>query len=181
MGWGGLSLIDVSKCQKDVKYQKVKHADYGGGSQKKINWHNEVHRYWCQFWCQIWNCPKILSMDILRVFSDHHMWHQNWHQYVWTSLCQFIFFVHLLHSLGVWFFDIWQKDVQYVPHCSCALSPLSAIQIYALLCPVPKDPCRTRMHPCTHLDLLGISQNLFATAIFMVSSNAIKKIQIAWH
>ena len=37
------------------------------------------------------NCPKRLSMDILRVFSDHHMWHQNWRQYVWTSLCQFIF------------------------------------------------------------------------------------------
>ena len=127
------------------------------------------------------NCPKILSMDILRVSSDHHMWHQNWHQYVWTSLCQFNYFVHLLHSLGVWFFDIWQKDVKYVPHCSCAWSPLSAIQIYALLCPVPKDPCRTRMHPCTHLDLLGISQNLFATARFIVSSNAMKKIQIVWH
>ena len=37
------------------------------------------------------NWSKILSMDILRVFGDDHMWHQNWHQYVWTSLCQFIF------------------------------------------------------------------------------------------
>ena len=25
----------VSKCQNDVKCQKVKHTDYGGGSQKK--------------------------------------------------------------------------------------------------------------------------------------------------
>ena len=25
----------MSSCQKEVKYQKVKHADYGGGSQKK--------------------------------------------------------------------------------------------------------------------------------------------------
>ena len=25
----------VSSCQKDVKCQKVKHTDYGGGSQKK--------------------------------------------------------------------------------------------------------------------------------------------------
>ena len=49
------------------------------------------------------NCPKILSMNILRVFSDHHFWRQNWHQYLWTSLCQFNFFVNLLHSLGVWF------------------------------------------------------------------------------
>ena len=53
------------------------------------------------------NCPKILSVNILRVFSDHHMWHQNWRQYLWTSLCQFIFFVNLLYSPGVWFFDIW--------------------------------------------------------------------------
>ena len=53
------------------------------------------------------NWPKILSMNILRVFSDHHLWCQNWRQYVWTSLCQFNFLVNLLHSLGVWFFDIW--------------------------------------------------------------------------
>ena len=53
------------------------------------------------------NCPKILSMNILSVFSDHHLWRQNWHQYLWTSLCQLNFFVNLLHSLGVWFFDIW--------------------------------------------------------------------------
>ena len=46
-------------------------------------------------------------MNILSVFSDHHLWHQNWRQYLWTSLCQFNFFVNLLHSLGVSFFDIW--------------------------------------------------------------------------
>ena len=39
----------MSSCQKDVKCQKVKHTDYGGGSQKKINSHNEVHTYLCQF------------------------------------------------------------------------------------------------------------------------------------
>ena len=53
------------------------------------------------------NCLKILSMNILSVFSDHHLWRQNWRQYLWTSLCQFNFFVNLLHSLGVSFFDIW--------------------------------------------------------------------------
>ena len=47
---------------------------------------------------------KILSMNILRVFSDHHFWRQNWRQYLWTSLCQCNFFANLLHSLGVWFF-----------------------------------------------------------------------------
>ena len=35
----------MSSCQKHVKCQKVKHIDYGGGSQKKINSHNEVHTY----------------------------------------------------------------------------------------------------------------------------------------
>ena len=53
------------------------------------------------------NCSKTLCMHILRFFGHHHMWRQNWHQYVWTSLCQFIFFVNLLHSQCVWLFDIW--------------------------------------------------------------------------
>ena len=53
------------------------------------------------------NCSKTLSMHILRVFGHHHMWRQYWCQHVWTSLCQFIFFVNLLHSPCVWFFDIW--------------------------------------------------------------------------
>ena len=39
----------MSNCQKDVKCQRIKHIDYGGGSQKKINWHNEVHTFWRQF------------------------------------------------------------------------------------------------------------------------------------
>ena len=43
-------------------------------------------------------------MDILRVSGDHHIWHQNWCQYVWISLCQFIYFVN---SPCVWLFDIW--------------------------------------------------------------------------
>ena len=60
-------------------------------------------------------CPKILSINILKVFSDHHLWCQNWCQYLQTSLCQFNFFVNLLHSLGVWIFDnltsFWQLDI----------------------------------------------------------------------
>ena len=77
---------------------------------KKINWHNEVHTYWCQFWCHIWWWPKTVKMCIesaFEQFGDLHIWHQYWHQYVWTSLCEFIFFVNLLHSPGVWLFDIW--------------------------------------------------------------------------
>ena len=88
------------------------------------------------------NCPKILSVNILRVSSDHHLWRQNWLHYLWTSLCQFIFFVNLLHSLGVWFFDIWhlfdnltsfwQLDIfltfwvqiAHGPHCPYSCTPL---------------------------------------------------------
>ena len=47
--WGtwamGYRPSNVSECQKDVKCQKIKHLDYGGGSQKKRNWHSEVHTY----------------------------------------------------------------------------------------------------------------------------------------
>ena len=96
------------------------------------------------------NCPKILSMNILRVFSDHHLWHQNWRQYLWTSLCQFNFFVNLLHSLGVSFFDIWHlfdnlTSFWYfgsklpmgsiahtpVPHCPCIPLPMYPIAYVA--------------------------------------------------
>ena len=104
------------------------------------------------------NCPKILSMNILRVFSDHHLWRQNWHQYLWTSLCQFNFFVNLLHSLGVSFFDIWhlfdnltsfwQLDIflmiwfAHVSHCLRGPYPLYPIPPVSLLpmCPIPLYP-----------------------------------------
>ena len=100
----------MSSCQKDVKCQKVKHIDYGGGSQKKeidIMRFTHIDVNFDVKYDGHQNCSKTLSMHILRVFGDHHMWHQNWHQNVWTSLCQFIFFVNLLHSLCVWLFDIW--------------------------------------------------------------------------
>ena len=124
----------MSSCQKDVKCQIVKHLDYGGGSQK-INWHNEVHTYWHQF-CP--NCQKILSMNILRVFSDHHLWCQNGRQYLWTSLCQFNFFVNLLHSLGVWIFDIWHlfDNLTSFQHLGTLLDPCGPHPLYPLpMCP----------------------------------------------
>ena len=34
-GQWGYSPSNVSECQKDVKCKKIKHLDYGGGSQKK--------------------------------------------------------------------------------------------------------------------------------------------------
>ena len=66
----------MSSCQKDAKCQIVKHLDYGGGSQKylidimrftDIDINFDVRYEGHQ------NCPKILSMNILRVFSDHHL------------------------------------------------------------------------------------------------------------
>ena len=121
------------------------------------------------------NCPKILSMNILRVFSDHHLWRQNWHQYLWTSLCQFNFFVNLLHSLGVWIFDIWHlfdnltffwqldiflifwEQIVHAPHRPCGPYPCTLLPMYPIahmahtpctpypLCPY--FPCAP--YPCT--------------------------------
>ena len=65
-------------CQdlKDVKCQIAINLDYGGGSQKEqidimrfthIDVNFDVRYEGHQ------NCPKILSMDILRAFSDHDM------------------------------------------------------------------------------------------------------------
>ena len=56
------------------------------------------------------NSSKTLSMHISRVFGHHHMWCQNWHQYVWTSLCQFIFFLwtsSIVHAFDFLTFDIF--------------------------------------------------------------------------
>ena len=96
---------------------------------KKINWHNEVHTYWRQFWCHIWWSLKSLKMSIEIIFGqfvDLHIWHQNWCQYLWTSLCQFIFFVNLLHSLHVSLFDIWHL-FDILTHQLNHLSPHRAI------------------------------------------------------
>ena len=76
------NIKKMSSCQKDVKLSKrcqmskMKHLDYGGGSQKylidtmrftDIDINFDVRYEGHQ------NCPKILSMNILRVFSDHHL------------------------------------------------------------------------------------------------------------
>ena len=100
----------MSSCQKDVKCQKNKHLDYGGGSQKKLNWHNEVHTHWCQFWCHIWSSPKTLKMSIESVFDQ--FWWPLYLMSKLTSICvnltvSFYFLCNLRHSPDVWPFDIW--------------------------------------------------------------------------
>ena len=77
---------------------------------KKINWHNEVHRYWCQFWCHIWWSLKTLKMFIETIFGQ--FW---WPSYLMSKLMSIpvnlivliYFFLNLLHSPDVWLFDIW--------------------------------------------------------------------------
>ena len=106
------------------------------------------------------NCPQILSMNILRVFSDHHLLCQNWRQYLWTSLCQFNFFVNLLHSLGVSFFDIWhlfdnltsfwQLDIFLIFWEQIAHGiplPMWPIPLYPIA-HMAHTPCAP--YPCTH-------------------------------
>ena len=67
--------------------------------------------------------------------------------------------------------------IAHVPYHPCM--PSRSIHYYAQFQKDPwtisQDPCRTGMHPCTHLDILGVSQNLFSTTRYMVSSNAMKK------
>ena len=53
-----------------------------------------LEKYWHQIWCQIWNSPKLVKNTFyahFEGFGHYHIWCQNWHQYVWTSLCPFIF------------------------------------------------------------------------------------------
>ena len=121
----------MSNCQKDVKLtnvKKVKSLDYREGSQKIINWHNEVDVKFDVKYEGHQNCSKILSMHTLRVFGYHHMWYQNWCQYVWTSLCQFIFcelsivqvfdFSTIDIFLTTWHHLTFCFPITYVPHYS---------------------------------------------------------------
>ena len=65
----------MSSCQKVVKYQKVKHLDYGGGSHKK-NSHNDVHTYRCQFLHQVCRSPKVVKNTFhghFEIFCNDHM------------------------------------------------------------------------------------------------------------
>ena len=106
---------------------------------------------------------KYFLWIILRVFSDHHLWCQNWCQYLWTSLCQFIFFLNLLHSLGVWFFDIWHffdnmtsfwqldiflifwEQIAHGPHCPCVPYPCTPLPMYPIA-HMAHTPCT--LYPC---------------------------------
>ena len=94
----------MSNCQKYVKCQKVKHIDYEGGSQKKINWHNEVHTYWRQFWRQIWRSPKLFKNTFYAHFEG--FW---WPSYVTSKID-----VKMSEPHYVSLFFLWTSSIVYV-------------------------------------------------------------------
>ena len=94
----------MSKCQKYVKCQKVKHTDYGGGSQTKINSHNEVHTYWCQFWHQLWRSPKLFKNTFYAHFEG--FWSPS---YVTSKL------ISVCVNLIMWiYFFLWTSSIVHV-------------------------------------------------------------------
>ena len=98
---------------------------------RKINWHNEVHRYWHQFWHHIWWSLKTLKMFTESIFGQ--FW---WPSYLtskltsisvnlmmsnlfflWTSsiVCIFDFFIFDIFLTTWHLFDnltsFWQLDI----------------------------------------------------------------------
>ena len=102
----------MSSCQKDVQCQKVKCVDCGGGSQKKINWHNEVDTYWHQFSCHIWWWPKNLKMCIESVFE--YFWWPSYLTSICLNLIMPIYFFLSTSSIVQMFWHLtsfWQLDI----------------------------------------------------------------------
>ena len=111
----------MSNCQKDVKLanvKKVKSLNYGGGSQKIINWHYEVCRYWCQkhFLCTFWGFLITIICDIkidINMCEPHYV---NFF-FFWTSSTVHVFdFLTFDIFLTTWhLFDnltsFWQLDI----------------------------------------------------------------------
>ena len=100
----------MSSCQKDVKLSKICQMSKSQTHRlwrrftKKINWHNEVHTYWCQFWHQMWRSPKLFQNTFYAHFEG--FW---WPSYVTsklTSVC-----VNLIMSI---YFFLWTSSIVYV-------------------------------------------------------------------
>ena len=130
----------MSKCQKDVKLskrcqvdkcQKVKSLDYEGGSQKLINWHNKVYRYWCQVWCQIWRSPKLSKNTFCANFEG--FWLPSYVisklmsicvnfimsiYFLWISIVQVFEFLTIDIFLTTWHHLTFCCPITYVPHYS---------------------------------------------------------------
>ena len=128
-----------------VKCPKIKHLDYGGGSHQKINWHNEVHTYWCQFWRHIWWSLKTLKMSIEIIFGQF-CWPlyltskltsisvnliMSIYFFVWTSsiVCMFDFLIFDIFLTTSHLFDILTHQLNHLsPHRAIFLALLWKIR-----------------------------------------------------
>ena len=110
------NIKKMSSCQKNVKLSKRCQMSKNQTPRlwrrftKKLNWHNEVHRYWRQFWRHKWWSLKTPKMFIESIFGQ--FWWPSYLTSKLTSICvnlimSIYFFVNLLHSPDVWLFDIW--------------------------------------------------------------------------
>ena len=77
----------LPRYQKDVKLSKRCQMSKNETPRlwrrftKKLNWHNEVHRYWHQFWRHKWWSLKTLKMFIESIFGQ--FW---WPSYLTSKL-----------------------------------------------------------------------------------------------
>ena len=97
----------MSSCQKDVKLSKKCQMSKNQTPRlwrrftKKMNWHNEVHRYWRQFWRHKWWSLKSLKMFIKRIFGQ--FW---WPSYLTSKLMSIC--VNLIMSI---YFFLWTSSI----------------------------------------------------------------------
>ena len=88
-------------CQKDVKCQKVKHTDYGGGSQKKLNHIMRFTHIDVSFDIKYKGHQKLFKNTFYAHFEG--FWSPSYVMSKLMSICvnlimSIYFFVNLLHS-----------------------------------------------------------------------------------
>ena len=104
------NIKKMSSCQKYVKLSKRCQMSKNETPRlwrrftKKLNWHNEVYRYWHQFWCNKWWSLKTLKMFIESIFGQ--FWWPSYLTSKLTSICvnliKSIYFFCELDFLTTW-------------------------------------------------------------------------------
>ena len=102
-----------------VKCQKIKLLDYEEVHWKKnklAQWGSHILTSILTSHMMVTKNPQNVHRNLfLGNFVDLHIWHQNWHQYLWTSLCQFIFFLWTSSKsacLTFWYLtSFWQLHI----------------------------------------------------------------------
>ena len=121
----------MSSCQKDVKLSKrcqmskIQTPRLWRRFTKKLNWHNEVHRYWRQFWRHKWWSLKnpqnvhrnsfwpILKTFISDVKIDINMCEPHYVNlfFLWTSsIVQMFDYLTFDIFLTTWHFDTFNLN-----------------------------------------------------------------------